>query len=154
MKSLRLIGFVALAHLWPAVALAGKKKAPEAAAPAVAEQVPTAAPDDAKSQKFLGALLEATLKNFSPSDGGAQFKYDEARFSAGNVFVAKGFVEMDGERMDCTESGTWKMDPAESEKVAAVEWTLSKTDCAGREAGVSVRVRMTIDKGAISTEFR
>lgn len=154
MKSLRLVGLVALAHLLPTVALAGKKKAPEAAAPAAAEVPSTAAPADAASQKFLEKLLETSLKNFSPSDGGAEFKYDEARFLAGNQFTAKGFVEMDGERMDCTESGTWKMDAAESEKVAAVEWTVSKTDCAGRDAGVSVRVRMTIDKGAISAEFR
>lgn len=138
----------------PSIALAGKKKEAPVAAPV--EQGPaTAAPTDGNSQKFLAKLLTATLKGFSPSDGGgAEFKYDEAKFEAGNRFMAKGFVEMDGERMDCTETGTWKMDAAESDKVAAVEWKVEKTDCAGRDAGATVRVRMTIEKDSVTTEFR
>ncbi len=143
------------ALLVPATAAAGKKKdAPAPAAP-VETGPATAAPSDSNSQKFLAKLLTTTLKDFRPSDaGGAEFKYSEATFGAGNVFVAKGFVEMDGERMDCTETGTWKMDAAESDKSASVEWTIAKTDCAGRDAGASVRVKMTIDKDGVNTEFR
>lgn len=154
MKSVRFVGLLALSMLAPLGAVAGKKKEAPAEAPAAEAKVATEAPTDGASQKFLERLLEATVKNFSPSDGGAQFKYDELRFAPGNTFAAKGFVEMDGERMDCRETGSWKMDAAESEKVGTVEFTVAKTDCAGRDAGATVRLRMTIDKGSVSTEFR
>ena len=154
MKARTLVISALCALLIPATAAAGKKKdAPAPAAP-VETGPATAAPSDANSQKFLAKLLTATLKDFRPSDGGAEFKYTEASFGAGKVFLAKGFVEMDGERMDCTETGTWKMDAADTDRSASVEWTIAKTDCAGRDAGASVRVKMTIDKDGVDTEFR
>jgi hypothetical protein len=148
LSALALIGLVAAG-----TAEAGKKKE---AAPAPAPSGPTVnAPADDASQKFVAKLLATQIKGFRPGDaGGAEFRYDTLTFAPDNTFQAAAFVEMDGERMDCTESGTWKMDPAESEKAAVVEWTIAKTNCAGRESGGGLRVRFTIDKDGVNSEFR
>lgn len=134
-------------------ALAGKKdkKAPpaDAGAPA-AEEIATELPGDANSKKFASTLMGLTIKDFKPMDNaGATFKYDNLKFNAGNIWNAKGFVQIGEERMDCNESGTWHMDPAESASVAAVMWVVEKTDCAGREPGTEARVQMTLGKDGI-----
>ena len=148
----------ALAFLFAGPALAGKKKkdkAPPAAEAAPAAAVPTT-PDDANSKKFGGKLLKSTLRNFSPADtGGAKFKYDAMTFAADNTWKADAWVEFDDEKMECTESGSWTMEPAESDKVATVQWKVDKTDCAGRDAGAEVRAQLTLSKdGSIDAKFR
>ena len=157
MKS-TLASMTALALLVAGPALAGKKKKdksppPTESAPAAA--VPTT-PDDAASKKFGGKLLKATLRNFSPADtGGAKFKYDAMTFAADNTWKADAWVEFDEEKMECTESGKWSMEPAESDKVATVQWTVDKTDCAGRDAGAEVRAQLTLSKdGSVDAKFR
>jgi hypothetical protein len=149
--SLATLALISLVSAGPADA--GKKKE---AAPAPAPSGPKVdAPADDASQKFVAKLLATPIKGFRPGDaGGAEFRYDSLTFAADNTFQAAAFVEMDGERMDCTESGSWKMDPAESEKAAVVEWTIVKTNCAGRESGGGLRVRFTIDKDGVNSEFR
>ena len=140
-------------------ALAGKKKKKgkdvEAAAPKVEAAVPTT-PDDAASKKFGAKLMSSTLVNFRPSDaGGATFQYDKMTFSADNSWTAAGWVEFDDEKMECTESGSWTMEAAESDKVANVTWAVAKTDCAGRESGSEVRAQLTLSKdGTIDAKFR
>ena len=140
-------------------ALAGKKKkdkgADAAPAPKAAAAVPTT-PDDAASKKFGAKLMSSTLRNFRPSDaGGATFQYDTMNFAADNTWNAAGWVEFDDEKMECTESGKWTMEAAESDKVANVTWTVDKTDCAGRDAGSEVRAQLTLAKdGSIDAKFR
>ncbi|HCH65337.1 MAG: hypothetical protein CL927_13820 [Deltaproteobacteria bacterium] len=157
MKS-TLVTMTTLALLVAGPALAGKKKKdksppPSESAPAAA--VPTT-PDDAASKKFGGKLLKSTLRNFSPADtGGAKFKYDAMTFAADNTWKAEAWVEFDEEKMECIESGKWTMEPAESDKVATVQWTVDKTDCAGRDAGAEVRAQLTLSKdGSIDAKFR
>ncbi len=140
-------------------ALAGKKKkkgsdAPAAATPKAAA-VPTT-PDDAASKKFGVKLISSSLLAFRPNDtGGATFQYDKMTFAADNTWSAAGWVEFDDEKMECTETGTWAMEPAESDKVATVSWTVASTDCAGREAGSEVRAQLTLSKdGTIDARFR
>jgi len=151
----------ALSLLVAGPALAGKKKkkdkgdeATAAAAPA-GPSVPTT-PDDGNSKKFGAKLMSASLNNFSPADtGGAKFKYDTMTFAADNTWKAAAWVEFDEEKMECTESGKWTMEPAESDKVATVAWTVDKTDCAGRDAGAEVRAQLTLSKdGSIDAKFR
>jgi len=149
----------ALSFLIAGPALAGKKKKKDAAAPegieAPAAAVPTT-PDDATSKKFGAKLMDAALSNFSPADtGGAKFKYDKMVFQPDNTWKADGWVEFDEEKMECVESGKWSMEPAESDKVATVSWTVEKTDCAGRDAGAEVRAQLTLSKdGRIDAKFR
>ncbi len=156
--SFRILSVVALAVLVPSTVLAGKKDKKTEEAPA-ADAAPAAVPEtpaDAKSQKFGASLVTSSLRNFRPSDaGGATFQYDEMTFAADNSWTAKGWVEFEDEKMECTESGKWKMDPADSEKVAIVTWTVDKTDCAGRDAGAEVRAEFTIQKdNTITALFR
>lgn len=159
MKS-TLAPMAALALFVAGPALAGKKKkgkdkAPPTTDAASAAAVPTT-PDDATSKKFGAKLLKSTLRSFSPADtGGAKFKYDSMTFSADNTWKADAWVEFDEEKMECTESGKWSMEPAESDKVATVQWSVDKTDCAGRDAGAEVRAQLTLSKdGSIEAKFR
>jgi len=140
-------------------ALAGKKKkkggdAPAASTPKAAA-VPTT-PDDAASKKYGVKLMSSTLLAFRPSDtGGATFQYDKMTFAADNTWKAAGWVEFDDEKMECTEAGKWTMEPADSDKVATVNWTVDSTDCPGREAGSEVRAQLTLSKdGTIDAKFR
>jgi len=145
------------AALLPATAAAKKPKVVEAPAAVDAPAAPVPqAPPDANSQKFAARLMSVQLKEFRPGDGGgAKFIYEEMRFLPDNTWSAKAYVEISGERMDCTESGPWTMDAADSADAAAIGWTVEKTDCAGREAGASLRFHLTIDKsGAAEVKWR
>jgi hypothetical protein len=158
MKSM-LAPMTALSLLFAGPALAGKKKkdksTPEEAAAPAAAAVPTT-PDDATSKKYGVKLLKSTLRNFSPADtGGAKFKYDAMTFAADNTWKAEAWVEFDEEKMECVEAGKWTMEAAESDKVATVQWSVDKTDCAGREPGAEVRAQLTLSKdGSVDAKFR
>ena len=144
-----LCGALALALVSP-VALAKKKKkggdapAAEAAAPA------TNVPDDGDSKKFADALMAAKIEGFRPTDGeGAKFEYDTLSFDAGNTWKAAGFVEIMDEKMECSESGTWAMEPAESAKVATVSWKVTASDCPGVDKDRESRAVLTVGKAGI-----
>ena len=136
----------------PALAGKNKKNKGEGEAPAAeAAPAPTDAPADATSRKYLDRLLHVAIVDFKPIDTtGASFVYKTMTFNEGNTWSAAGMVEMDGETMDCTESGGWVMDPAESDAKAAVAWTIVKTDCPGRDVGIETRAELTLDKGALA----
>lgn len=107
------------------------------------------APADGNSQAFASALVGATIKNFSPSGGaGAKFMYNTLQFKADGSFSAAGFVEMDDEKMDCTETGTWGMDPADSKTSATINWKVEQTNCAGRDAGEQSRAQVDLSDPA------
>ncbi len=155
--NIALIAVLSLSVAGPA--LAGKKKkgieAPAAPAAAPSAAAPTT-PDDGNSKKFGAKLMTSTLRNFSPADtGGAKFQYETMSFAADNTWKAAAWVEFDDEKMECTESGKWTMEPASSDKVATVQWTVDKTDCAGRDSGAEVRAELTLSKdGNIDAKFR
>lgn len=113
-------------------------------------------PTDSKSEDFARRLLQTPLNNFSPTDAaGAKFVYTNLVFSTGNTWAAEAYVEFDEMQIECTESGTWSMTPAQSSTTAGISWTVAKTDCAGREAGGEVRALMTLgSKGLDSIKFR
>ena len=113
-------------------------------------------PDDAQSKAFALTLISADTTDFSPSDAsGAKFEYTRFSFRGDNTWVAEGYVEAMDERMDCTESGTWSMSAAESANKASMNWTVTKTNCAGRDNGSETRVLVTVGKSGIeSAMFR
>lgn len=149
---LRLAAVLAMALVSPA-ALAGKKKNKDKGSSDAAAGPDLSAmnvPDDGNSRKFAEALIGVRIEGFRPSDsGGAKFEYNTLSFEADNSWNAAGYVEIMDERMECTESGTWSMEPAESAKTATVAWTVSKTDCPSRESGVELRAVMTLGKSGI-----
>ena len=141
-------------------AMAGKKskdknKDKSASAEEAPASVDTQLPDDNTSKKFGDALMAAEITDFRPVDNvGAKFVYSTMSFDAGNTWRADGYVEIQDERMECVESGAWSIEPAESNTVATVSWTVDKTDCAGRDAGQATRAQVTIEKNGISALFR
>jgi len=143
--------------LFAGPALAKKKKknkdAEEEAAPAA--QATPDVPDDGNSKKFASKLIETSITDFRPSDGGgATFKYSSLSFIGDNTWKADAYVEIQDERMECIESGGWTMEPAESSTVGTVTWELESTDCPGRESGGKTRVQFTLTKNGVDAIFR
>ena len=153
----RFLALTALALLLPAAADAKKKKSDtsEASAEAAPDVTPDV-PGDKNSEKFAASLVGLSIDRFSPTDSasGAKFLYTSLNFNPDNTWEASGYVEMMDERMECTEGGTWTMDPAESATVATMTWTINQTDCVSRENGHATRYRVTIEGGRIDVEYR
>ena len=134
----RCLVLIALALLVPSAADAKKKKKDVAAEePQAAPEVKPDVPDDRNSEAFADALVGLSIDRFSPTDSasGAKFLYTSLNFNADNTWRAEGYVEMMDEKMECTEVGTWSMDPAESSSKAAINLTITTTDCVSRESG-------------------
>jgi hypothetical protein len=143
-----------LATLTLFLAACGEKEAPVVAAAAPDAGSGSSVPDDSNSRKFATRLIEAEISEFRPSDAtGASFMYSKLDFQEGNLWAAQGFVDAGDERMECTESGTWSMDPAESSTSAAMTWNLTATNCPGREVGTVARVKVNLESG-FSVAFR
>lgn len=127
---------------------------------AVAEAAPTdsanVAPPDAASQAFAKKLFATEFTSFHPVDGaGAELIYNSFAFRPDGSWSAKGSVTVADESMDCSESGQWTMEPAESEDAASISWKINNTNCAGREVGTEMRFRLTLKKaGEYEYSFR
>lgn len=130
----------------------GDKTAPNAAGAARGLPQGANVPDDANSKAFALGLIANPTSNFSPTDAlGAKFRYTSFEFRGDNTWVAVGYVEAMDEKMECAESGSWTMSPADSPTVATMEWALEKTNCAGRDlAGGSTRVEITLGGSGIT----
>jgi len=155
-----LLVLLALALVVPGAAAAKKKnkkkkgQEEEVAAPAP-KKVATKLPGDANSKAFGEALMAATISEFAPPDTGVEFFYETFDFAPGNTWTAKAYLDVAGDRFDCVESGTWSIDAADSKTVGPVNWTVTETNCPGRENGVETRAQMTIlEDGDVSYEFR
>ena len=149
-----------LIALAPTLLLAcGEKAAPAptettAAAPAASEPEPTT-PGDSASKAFAKRLLATPLSDFRPGDSaGVDFVYGKVTFRGDNTFVAEARISIDGESMDCAETGTWTMDPASDNGIAAMTWSMAKTTCAGRPATLDTRVQLTADGAGWKIEVR
>ena len=157
MSRILLLALAALLIAAPAHAGKKDKKSPAEAAPAAEATAPApTTPDDGKSRAFGQKLVSLSITDFKPSDGGgASMVYSSLRFGADNRFTASAYVAIADERMECTESGPWTMEPAESDSTATVALTIEKTDCPGRDAGKPLRMRLTLGKSGVDeVQFR
>ena len=112
-------------------------------------------PSDGTSQDFAKKLVALDITNHKAVDGdGVKLVYAQLSFEGDGSWNANGAVEVMDEEMECTESGTWSMSPASSSTVASVEWTLGKTNCAGRDTGTVVRAEATLSKSGWDLKFR
>lgn len=110
-------------------------------------------PSDKTSAKFAAKLLQTTGRNFSPNAEGLEYK--ELSFNADNTFVAKAALVIMEEEMECTESGTWDMDPAKSATIANMSWNITATDCPTREVtSLRVEVELVDSESGMFTKFR
>ena len=137
----------------------GEKKEPASSADAAAEE-PVATsessstlPQDKASKAFVKALVDLEIARFSPTDDGV-LKYDTLVFSADATWSAQAAVEIMDERIECTESGGWSMDPATTDTNAAITWSVDTTNCAGREAGDVQRALVELSAGRFDVSFR
>lgn len=137
----------------------GEKAAPAptaaAAAPAAANEPEPTTPGDAASKAFAKRLLATPLTDFRPGDSaGVDFVYGKVTFRGDNTFVADARLSIDGESMDCAETGTWTMDPATDERTASMTWSMTKTTCAGRPSTLESRVQLSADGAGWKVEVR
>ena len=140
------------------VACGGQKVAPTAAADAASSAKRGLSgdfPSDAASQAFATALTGLTIEDFAAVDGmGAQVILTTLNFAGDNTWSAEGYVEAGDERMECSETGTWDMDAAQSATVATITWVIGQTDCVGREAGTETRAQLTLKGGDVDIAMR
>ena len=113
-------------------------------------------PNDANSKSFVEKLIRTDIKDFRPTDagGGAGFIYKSVDFKADNSWAAASQMTADGETIDCTEQGTWSIDPAESDATAATTLEMTRSNCAGRPDKDTMRLKITIEKGEYKIVFR
>ena len=136
---------------------AKKSKSPEAASADAPADTPVEAqadvPGDAASKKFSKALLAPEgFNNFVPDVEGLVYK--NVRFSPDNTWTADAAIELMDESMECTESGTWTMDPAQSPKTSGMEWSIDSTDCPSLDSGRKLRILATLNGTSIEAEYR
>ena len=145
------------AILWMALAGCGDKEPTKTAAAAEAKPTPMMnVPDDANSKAFAEKLASMDIQGFSPSSAaGGDIVYTHLKFRDEGVWAATGYVEAQDEKMDCSETGTWTMEPATSQSTATMTWKTSTTDCTGREAGGEQRALVTLkDDNKIDADYR
>jgi hypothetical protein len=131
----------------------GNKTPATTAAPAQAAVKPDT-PEDANSEKFATQLLAMNITNFRPmSTGSGRFIYNTLQFQGDNTWRGEGYIEIADERMECVESGTWSMEPAESATISVMTWTVASTDCINQSEG-DRRYRVTIQGNDLSVENR
>ncbi len=138
-------------------ALAGcKKSETSTAAPeqAAKTQWGDQVPDDAASRAFADALVRQTITDLRVTDDGGVLTYRSMRFKPDGSWSASGDVAIADEEMECTESGQWRMDAAETETKAMVSYTVDSTDCAGRASGGDQRVMIDINDDGVVIRFR
>ncbi len=151
---------VLLASCAALILACGEKKDPASSADA-AEEAPAEAsaetssdlPQDKASKDFTKALAALEITRFSPTDDGV-LKYDSMSFESDATWSAAAAVEIMDERMECTESGSWSMDPATSGTNAAITWSVDDTSCAGREPGDVQRALVDLSGGSFDVSFR
>jgi hypothetical protein len=147
------------AILWVALAGCAKDKEKSNTAAASTEAKPKVVanvPEDANSKAFAEKLQAMDIQDFKPSSGGGgEITYTHLKFREEGVWAATGYVEAQDEKMDCSETGTWTMEPATSQSTATMVWKTSTTDCVGREPGGEQRVLVTLkDDNKIDVDYR
>lgn len=123
-----------------------------AAAPA-----PTSGPK-AETRRFRSALCAQPVLGWTADSEGAAVVYDELSFSEDGSFTASASVRFGGQAdvFTCTEAGSWSLDDgrALSSSEAGLSIEINSTDCAGREAPISLHVRANIKDGETELAHR
>jgi len=111
-------------------------------------------PSDPDSKKFAKKLISTSISNFSPDAEG--LRYNTMTFNGNNTWTTEAVVHVMDEEMECTESGSWTMDPASSPTVANMNWTIDSSNCPTRQTPINLRVEVTLVSGpsGINVNFR
>lgn len=108
------------------------------------------------TKTFVDALTANGVGDWAVADDGATVLWETSRFDESGTFEATVSVLLGEEPFACTEAGTWSLDGGKSTSasVANVNFEMSSTDCAGREAPMSWRAELTVDGTDITAEMR
>ena len=95
---------------------------------------------------FVKSLCELKVYTYVVSDEGAAVVYEELSFDENGTFEAQTSIRIGEEPFACRESGSWAMDDkrADDRDTSALTIEVTETDCAGRSAPNSFRVRARI----------
>ncbi len=112
-----------------------------------------------QTKAFVDTLTAKPALVWTVEDAGVAVVYDELFFEEEGAFSAKvtvRFLGADSEPFTCSESGTWDLDgdTAESKTVGMINFHMTTTDCAGREAPMDWRARTTLDGDRVDFEHR
>jgi hypothetical protein len=112
-------------------------------------------PSDSNSLDFIDGFVSLDIQDFRPgSSSGAILTYANLTFRPDESWHANGSIRIGEDQMECSESGSWSMTPAESSTVATVTWTVDTGSCS-RSAGVEVRAQISLlDDGEYRVQFR
>jgi hypothetical protein len=141
----------------------GPKATPQPVAAAAAEAAPASTsiddaklPADAASRAFAKRLLSTPIADFSPTEGGGiSFTWTRVTFTGDNAWRAEGRMrDPEGESVSCTETGTWALEPAESETVAIVALAQAQGDCPGRPSTGTARYRLLAEGDGWKVQVR
>lgn len=110
-----------------------------------AEQEPAPEPSRFRgvTAKFVDGLCSLKAYAHTVDDSGAAVVYEELSFTEDGNFSANTTIRLGEEPFTCTESGNWAIDDdkADSNTSAAITLEVTATDCAGRSAPSSFRIR-------------
>jgi hypothetical protein len=111
------------------------------------------------TKAFVEALTAKPALVWTVEDAGVAVVYDELFFAEDGTFEATVTVRFggaDAEPFTCSESGAWDLDDnqAESKTVGMINFHMTKTDCAGREAPMNWRARTTLKGDVVNFEHR
>jgi hypothetical protein len=99
-------------------------------------------PDGADAYAKL--VIASGIRNWSPT-GNSQFKWKQVTFVGDGTVSATALLRAGGEELDCSETGTWRIDQVETKTSGTLELVLAKTDCPSREDGHQQRIALTIN---------
>ena len=108
------------------------------------------------SRAFVDQLVALGISGWAVADDGAAVLYEQADFAEDGTFRATVNILLGSEPFACTESGTWTLDgqTSTSATVGNVNFEMSSTDCAGRQAPLSWRAQLTVEDNDITAEMR
>ena len=147
------MNIILLSALWMNTADAKKNKGGDEAttnttsSSSSASEAAANVPSDSKSKAFVKALLKTGLSGFTPDAEGLTYK--TMTFKADNTFQVDAALTAMDEEIECTESGKWTMDAAESKITASMNWSITSSDCPTRSTPIELRVKVLIDKNEV-----
>lgn len=157
--SIQRIIVVALAVLTASLVLGCPKKDTATSGEQEPEVVVPKSRFSGPTKAFVDTLVAKPALVWTVEDAGVAVVYDKLFFEEEGAFRAEvtlRFLGADAEPFICSESGTWDLDndTAESKTVGMINFHMTTTDCAGREAPMDWRARTTLDGDRVDFEHR
>ena len=120
----------------------------EAVDPVAQANIPT----DDNSKEFAKTILSTTFENFDANIMG--LVWHQLTFSSDNTFSATASQTIMDEASNCSEKGTWTMDPASSPTLTNMTLTIESGDCPVADVPRTMRIQATLNGNRIDAKYR